>query len=126
MHQPFGLISPATTLQLVGGTNCTHPLQRWAPFGWSWYCTVDFVAFACAPAGRAAASMSQVSFLKAPRREGMSRSFSMLQETVAGAPALLAYDHQVDRRRDAGHLALGQIALRALRRIALRHGPVAG
>ena len=37
MHQPYGLMSPSTTLQECGGTNSVHVAHMRTSFGLSWY-----------------------------------------------------------------------------------------
>src|ERR1043166_3854712 len=46
-------MSPATTLQLFGASNCRQLLHFWSPLGLSWYFIACFEAFCCASASRA-------------------------------------------------------------------------
>jgi len=45
-HQPLGLIGPSTSLQEDGGMNRLQFAHFWLPFGWFWYPTDAFEAFA--------------------------------------------------------------------------------
>jgi hypothetical protein len=48
LHQPFGLISPSTSVQAFGSWNNEQLLHSWSPFGESWYSTDACFIFAAA------------------------------------------------------------------------------
>jgi hypothetical protein len=73
LHQPFGLISPSTTLQDLGGSNNVQVAHMRTSFGLSWYSASFFDIFSRARTQDIAADANQAATLANAARSSLRR-----------------------------------------------------
>jgi hypothetical protein len=74
LHQPFGLISPSTTLHDLGGSNSVQVAHMRMSFGLSWYSASFCDIFSGAPARDIAPDANQAATLVNPARSSMPQN----------------------------------------------------
>jgi hypothetical protein len=113
LHQPFGLISPSTTLQDLGGSNNVQVAHMRTSFGLSWYSASFFDIFSRAPTQDIAPGTNQAATLANAARSSLRRKTRIsvterfLWNSTSGIAAL-QYTLSAVRNPPSSTSALGQ------------------